>query len=187
MNNVNSKTKSLSSIISILLILISFALGVFYLKPTWDSSNQLSLSLNEKNDYRSQLNSKLVSLQELQQELQLSSEVSQVMTLSSIPEKLLQDQLIIDLSKIAKDNDMNMNGISFDIPTSSVAGNVSKVNLSTSITGNYSSLISYLRDIEGNSRKFTVKNISVQVGETDTGISRVNFNINMEAYFQGII
>lgn len=182
-----SNNKSAAPMVALVLILAALAGGIFYVKPTWDSVTQLSLAREEKIVTRNELNTKLVDLQQLQQELQMTSEVTRETTLSAVPEKLDQDQLILDLSRIAKDNDMLMTGINFGIPTSSFSGEVARVTISTNITGNQSSLISYLRDVEGNTRKLTVKNISVQIGETDTGISRVNFSINMEAYFQGVI
>lgn len=187
MSNSLSTGKSAAPMVAMVLILFAVIGSFLYVKPTWDSVTQLAAAREEKTITRNSLNTKLVDLQQLQQELQLTSEVVRETTLSAVPEKLDQDELILDVSKIAKKNDMLMNGINFGIPTSSHPGEVAKVTVSTNITGNQSSLISYLRDVEANTRKLTVKSISVQIGETDSGISRVNFSINMEAYFQGII
>ncbi len=187
MTSTLSQNKSSAPVVALVLIIIALAGGLFYVKPTWDGVTQLEAARDEKTQQRNELNAQLVELQQVQQELQETSEVTRQTTLSAVPEKLDQHVLIRDLSKMAKENDMLMNGLNFGIPTASFAGEVAKVSITTNITGNQSSLISYLRDIEGNTRKLTVKNISVQIGETDTGISRVNFNINMEAYFQGVI
>lgn len=181
------KNKSSAPAVALALFIAALAGTFFYVKPTWDQVVQLEAAREEKTLQRNELNAQLVSLQQLQQELQETSEVTRQATLSAVPEKLNESGLILDLSRIAKDNDMLMNAINFGIPTGASPGEVATVTISTNITGNQSSLISYLRDIEGNTRKLNVKNISVQTGETDTGISRVNFSINMEAYFQGII
>ncbi len=186
MSNSINKSSSLP-IVALLLFLAAFAGGMFYVKPTWDEVSNLQAAGEEKITERNELNSQLVELQILQQELQGASEVTRQKTLVSIPERLEQDKLINDLSKIASDNDMVMNGINFGVPTSAFEGEVSRVSINTNVTGSQSSLLSYLKAVEGNTRKLIVKSITVQVGETDIGISRVNFNVNMEAYFQGVI
>ena len=144
-------------------------------------------SLSEKIDERSQLNSKLVELQTLQQELQSSSEVSRQTTLVSIPEKYEQEKLIKDLAKIAVENDIIMNGISFGAPVLSQGGQVVKTTINSNLVGSQSALLGFLRDVESNSRKILVNSITVQIGETEAGFSLVNFNVNMEAYYQGFI
>ncbi len=186
MSNSINKSSGLP-IVALLLFLAAFAGGMFYVKPTWDQVSNMQAAGEEKVTERNELNSQLVELQTLQQELQGASEVTRQTTLTSIPERLEQDKLIDDLSRIASENDMLMNGINFGIPTTAFAGEVSRVSINTNVTGNQSSLLSYLKAVEGNTRKLVVKSITVQVGETDIGISRVNFNVNMEAYFQGVI
>lgn len=185
-NNLEKKSSPFP-LIALLLFLIAFAGAFFYVRPTWDEVTALENLRGEKTDDRNALNQQLVELQTLQQELQQVSEVTRETTLSAIPEKLEQDNLIKDLSRIASENDMLLNSVNFGIPTSSIGGEVATVTINANITGNQSSLISFLRDIEANSRKIIVNTVTVQIGETDVGVSRVNFSLNMEAYYQGII
>jgi len=185
-NPLNNKSSSMP-VVALLLFLVAMAGAIFYVKPTWDEVTNLDAQMVEKTDERNELNAELVELQKLQQELQESSEVTRQATLSAIPEKLEQDKLLQDLSTVATANDMILNSVNFGIPTAAFEGEVASASINANLTGNQSSLISFLRDIEGNTRKMVVNSVTVQIGETDVGITRVNFNLNMETYFQGQI
>lgn len=173
--------------VALVLFLVTLVAAVFWLRPSWDEVNSLSLGRDDLLNQKQQLNQKLTDLQHLQESLNAGSEVSKQTTLTAIPEKFEQDQLILDLNKIAKDNDIILNGVNFSIPSVLVPGQVSKATITSNLTGNQSQLISFLRSVENNTRKMLVKSITVQVGKTADGIGRVNFNVNIEVYFQGAI
>lgn len=181
-----SNKSSRLSLVSLLLFIVAFSAAWFYLKPTWDEVSSMGIARDEKLVERKDLNQKLVDLQKVQQELNLTSEVARETTLSAIPVQLEQEALIRDISSLAKKNDMTLGGLSFSISTGGGGEEVSKTTINTNVTGSYNNLISFLKGIETNDRKLLLKNITVQVGDTEYG-SRVNFNLNMEAYYQGRI
>jgi Tfp pilus assembly protein PilO len=166
-----------------LLIFIVVLLGaVFYVKPLWDDVNSLSLGRDDKIQQQQQLAAQLQSLQSIQQSMAQSSEVSQQTTLDSIPQRLEQDKLITDVTAIAKANDITLNSVTFSVSPSS-SDRVKTAGVNANLTGDFSGLLGFLKGAETNTRKLTVKNVSVQTGTTDTGIPQVNFNVNMSAYY----
>ena len=172
------------SMIALGLFLLSFVGAVFYVKPNWDDLQSLKAGRDEYNQQKADLNTRLASLQQIAADLQNASEVTKETTLSQIPENFDQDKLILDLNNIAKTNDVVLNNVSFSIPTTAKKGEVNKVGISASLAGSQSELISFLKSVEGNTRKITVKSIAVQVGKSQD-INVVNFNLSMETYFQG--
>lgn len=174
-------------LVALLFFLITLLAAIFYVKPLWDEVSSLSLGRDDKLNQKQTLSDQLTNLQQLQQNLTGSSEITKETTLASIPEKLEQDKLIVDLTDIALKNDIILNGVNFSISTTEIPGQVSKVGVNANLSGSESSLVSFLRGVEANRRKIIVKSITVQSGERATGVARVNFNLSMEAYYQGSI
>ncbi|MBU0667714.1 type 4a pilus biogenesis protein PilO [Patescibacteria group bacterium] len=185
-NPINQKRGSGLSAIALVLLIVAFVAAWFYVKPQWEEVSGMSKGRDELLTERQNASDKLVELQKLQQELSSSSEVSQETTLAAIPEKLEQEKLIRDLSDIAQKNNMLLGSINFGIGQTSTDSGIDKVQVNLNVTGSQSDLISFLRGLEGSSRKLVVKNIAVQLGEAALG-SRVNFNVSAEAYYQGSI
>ncbi len=184
---LTSSPKSRYSLIALLLFLLTFVGAVFYVRPLWDEVTSLSLGRNDKVSQKQNLEQQLSTLQELQQSLNVSSEVNKQTTLASIPEKLEQDKLIVDLTNIALKNDVVLNGVNFSISPSEIPGQVTRVAVNASLVGSESALVNFLRGVEANTRKLLVKSITVQLGDGNSALSRANFSVNMEAYYQGVI
>lgn len=174
-------------LIALIIFLIALAGALLFARPMWMEVDTLSKARDELTETKRGLNDKLVGLQTIQQNLQAGSEVTREKSLAAIPEALEQNKLILDMAEIAEKNDMILNGLNFSVPSAAAPGDVSKVTISTNVTGDEGSLISFLKGLEANGRKIVVDSITVQLGETDLGISRVNFNLNMAAYYQGTI
>lgn len=178
-------------LLSFLLFLIVVVGLVFYLRPLWDDVNSLSLGRDDMLSQKTALQDKLVSLQEVQQTLNQSTEVTKETSLASIPERLEEDKLIADVVKISRDNDVSMNGISFGIPVNSQSGEIAKASINLNLTGTEDQLNGFLRGIEANARKIVVKSITVQLAsettQTTTQQQLANFNLSMETYYQGVI
>lgn len=179
-NRGGSNFYSLAALVILLAVLVS---AIFVVKPMWDEVGSLSLGRDEMAKQRDVLNQKLVDLQQLEQGLNQSTEVSRQTTLEAIPEEFGQDNLILDLQKIAKDNYIVLNGVNFSVPSASSVSKISKASVNASLTGNEEKLVGFLRGVEANARKIVVKSITVQVGKVQD-IKRVNFNVNMEVYYQ---
>lgn len=152
------------------------------MKPLWDDVSNLSLGRDDKLQQQQQLTTQLQKLQQLQQNIHQSSEVSQQTTLDAIPQRFEQAKLITDLTNIAKSNDIVLNSVNFSVNSTST-DRVKRAAMNANLTGDFSGLVGFLKGVESNPRKIQVKTISVQTGTTDTGIPRVNFNVNMETYY----
>lgn len=187
MDNQGIKSSRKTPIIALVLLIAGLLIALLYVRPLYVDIGEMSSARDEMIDLKTDLEKKLSDLKALQAGLEGSTEISQEKSLIAIPEKLEQETLITDIAAIARENDMILSGLNFSIPLRSEAGEIAKVGINTNITGNEKNLVSFLKALEGISRKIIVRSISVQIGETEFGIPRVNFNLNMEAYFQGVI
>ncbi len=187
MSNSIGGTSRKYSVIALLLFVCALAGFIFYLKPTWDETDSLAKGRDDKLAQKQELQTKLTDLQLIQQQLNEASEVSRQTSLSAIPEKYEEDNLILDITGIARKNDIVLNSISFSAPTNSQEGDLAKVSINASLTGTEGDLIKFLKGVETNSRKLLVKTISVQLASKEAGINLASFNVSMEAYFQGMI
>ena len=176
------KKDNKSSIVSLLLVLAVIAVGLFWFKPNWDEQSALKVTEQVRLEEKAGVEATLKGLQEAQANLSASSEITQQTVLASIPERMEQDHLIDQISKVAKDNDVNLSSISFNIPINSTEA-IKKAGINLSMTGGEDDLMRLLKGLESNPRKLLIKSITVQFGQTE-GIKRVNFNISMDAYFQ---
>ncbi len=174
--------QSSKNLLTLIVFLVVFIGAVFYVKPLWDDVSSLSLGRDDKMQQKEQLTNQLKSLQDIQQSMSQSSEVSQQTTLNAIPQRLEQDKLITDLTGIATANDIALNSVNFTINAAS-SDRIKKAGVNANLTGDLGGLLGFLKGVESSTRKLSVKTISVQTGTTDTGIPRVNFNVNMEAYY----
>ena len=174
-------------LVSFLLFLVTLLGVIFYIKPLWDEVSSLALGRDDKISQKTDLQATLTDLQYVQESLNAGTEVSRETSLSSIPERLEEDKLITDIVKIARENNVFMGGINFNIPTSSPAGEIARAGININLTGTEGSLINFLRGIEANSRKIVVNSISVQMASTESGVPLANFNVSMETYYQGVI
>lgn len=180
MNNKNQ-----SSIISLVLLLIIVVIGLLWFKPNWDKVRALQVTEKARQETLNTTQKTLDDLKLAQEEIAGSSEIDQEMVLTSIPENFNQDLLINDLNSIAKDTNVNIGSVSFSAPTTS-SETIKRATINMSLTGGNDELIRFLKGIENNSRKITVKSITVQYGQIEE-ITRINFNLSMETYFQNAL
>ena len=171
--------KFLPALIIFIVVLIG---AVFFVKPLWGEVNDLSTGRDEKLQQKDQLTGQLQNLQEIQKAMTEGSEVAQQTTLNSVPQRFEQDKLISDLTTIAKAKNIVLNSVNFSVNAAST-DRVKKATVNANLTGDLGGLLDFLKGVEANARKLSVKTVSVQSGTTDTGIPRVNFNVNMETYY----
>ena len=172
-----------SALPTLLVFILVLVGGIFYVKPLWDDLDSLNQGLNQKQTQKETFAKQLQDLQDLQQSLNMGSEVSKEMTVNAIPERLDEDKLLTDLNKIAQTNQVVLNSISFGVGGSSL-NKIKRATVNVNLTGDDGAVINFLRGVEANQRKLVVKSVTVQVGKNESGLSRVNFNINMETYYQ---
>lgn len=176
------KKKSSSPVVSLFLLLALIGVGVFWFKPNLDQVNALRVTEQARQNDLDQADQTLATLKQAQANLADSSEIAQETVLTAIPENFQQDQLITEINNIAKNNDVNIGSISFSVPINS-EDPVKKATINISMTGDQNALLRLLKGLENNSRKMVIKNVTVQYGQTE-GLTRINFNIALETYFQ---
>lgn len=168
---------------TLIIFLIILGGGLYYVSPLWSEVDGLKTEVFSLQQQKDTFSKQYQDLQDLQKSLNASSEVSQQTTLASIPERFEQDKLLQDLTDLAQKANVTLNGVNF-----SLAGNtqdkIKRATVNVNVTSSDTALIDFLRAVEGNTRKLVVKSITVQTGKTDTGATRVNFNLNMETYYQ---
>ena len=173
---------SQKSLISLIIFIVVLLAAVFYVKPLWDDVSSLTLGRDDKMAKKTRLEPELQNLQSIQASMGESSEVSQQTTLNAIPQRMEQDKLITDLTAIAKTNDIILNNVNFSLNAAS-SEQIKRAGVNANLTGDLGGLLGFLKGVEANPRKLSVKTVSVQTGSTDTGIPRVNFNVTMDAYY----
>lgn len=174
--------KNNSAVISLLLLLALVAVGIFWFRPNFDEVNALKVTEQARQNDIDQLNQTLNTLKATQANLAAGTEIDQQAVLAAIPERFQQDQLIIDINDISQKNGVNIGSISFSAPMNSQEA-VKKATINISMTGDQDALMRLLKGLENNARKMVVKSITVQYGQTE-GVSRINFNVSLETYFQ---
>jgi Tfp pilus assembly protein PilO len=172
-----------SSVLSLVLILVLILSGIFWMKPNWDEVSALNVTLQNRETEKKGLEDDLQKLQTAQTSIDQGSEINKEIVLAAIPEKFQQDQLITQITGIAKKYDVNMSSISFSIPVNS-AEQLKTATISVSMTGSEGDLLRFLKGLESNARKLVVKNVTVQFGSSGD-LQRVNFNITLETFYQG--
>ena len=183
---MQKKSFDTKGLIAVLIFLVALVAGILYVNPLWSDVTSLAMGRDDQASQRDQLNKKLNDLQALQQSLNLQTEVSRKTNLDAIPVGFDEDLLINDINALADESRMLINGINFGTPDDVKYGEVGKISVNVNMSGDEGDLLTFLRKIESDSRKILVKSISVQnVEGEDTKIKRVNFNLNMETYFQG--
>jgi len=177
------KQNNTSTVVSLVLVLAILMGGFFWLKPNWDEVSALNLTLQARETTKQSTEVELQKLKDAQTTLDQGSEITKETVLTAIPDKFSQDQLITQITDLTKKFDINMSSISFSIPINSNEV-IKKATMNVSMTSSEGDFLSFLNALENNARKLVVKNITVQFGSSGD-LNRVNFNVSMEAFFQG--
>jgi Tfp pilus assembly protein PilO len=117
------------------------------------------------------------SLELLAQEIS-QSDAAKGEFLKLVPVGTSQDELILDLEKIADSLDFDLNAMNFNMSVDQVRGNT--INVAANFSGTYNDLIAFLEKIETADRLMRVTSMNVQLSNS----SDIVFNLNIEAYYQ---
>lgn len=178
-------SQKVQKFLALLFLLLAFAAYFFYVKPVGLALAEKDLKYADLTTQEATLSARLAQLEEAGKKLELDSDVKTQKVVNAIPEKLEQDNLILNMVDIAKKNDIEFRSISFSVVEGSEGDTVKKVGISASFEGNYGDLVNFLKAIEQNGRKIVVENISVQLaGEPVQGVERVNFALSMAAFYR---
>lgn len=167
-----------TTLVTLFLVLLVVLLGFLYFQPLRD---QVQEKQAEKQVLATQvfdLTEELAELEKLQEDLP-ESEVARKKILGKIPAELEQDQLVLDLSRLATEHVVDFSALSFGLGGTTEEG-LQRVTVNGSFSGSYDNLVKFVEAIEENEREIMVKSVGVQLSETGTA----RFNLNMEAYYQ---
>ena len=162
------------------IFLIVIVLGVvFFVNPMKLEMDQLNTDLDLKTLEVSTLEARVLELESLQEELSASGTTEEKL-LEQVPVGMNQDELLTNLSDLADESGITLNGVSFS-PTEGDESNI--VSISASFDGDYEDLIGFLETVEDNTRTFYVKTISVQLSE-EGSTAHASFGLVLDAYYQ---
>lgn len=181
-----SSWPKVQKLLTLVFLLVALALYFFYVKSVAAIVMEKELKNADLSSQEQLLSAKLTQLEEAGKQLELDSDVKTQQVINAIPDKLEQDNLILDLVEIAKKNDIQFNSIGFSIgDVEGVDGSLKKVGISAGFEGNYGDLVNFLKSIEQNGRKIVVENINIQLlGEPIEGVERVHFALSMQAFYR---
>ncbi|MFC1655763.1 hypothetical protein ACFL3C_02755 [Patescibacteria group bacterium] len=171
----NSKFKT-STLIGLVLIVVA-VVGIFlFLMPVKGSFDAGGTNLLQKQTQLNGLKTKLSSLQAVESSFK-GSEVTQIDVLNYVPESIEQGNVIKALAKLADDNEVSLNSLSFSLGLNREL-DINTLTVTTNISGKHQSLIEFIEGLETNGRKFNIKNLSVQTLENRLE----NISLTIEAF-----
>lgn len=178
------QTSAVKPIIGSLLIILTVAAYVFYVRPFSASVDVLRADITAKEEEVKTLTTKVQQYEAATKELGLSSEVERFEVTNSIPVGVRQDEVIRDLIDIAELNKISLSSLSFGKGKTQKEG-ISSLRISSSFSGSYEDLLDFLKSIEQNARLLRINSINVQLTKLDVlALERATFSLSMEAFFQ---
>jgi len=176
------KKSSLGTIVGVVFIFAAFVIYNVFVGALKEGISTANAAIDADQARIATIEETIASYEGARQELDLSSEVKLMDSLNSIPERMYQDRVILDVLKLSDDNDIEMNSITFGQGS---FGTIGALRINASFSGNYGDLINFLEDVEGNGRLFKVNSVTIQMGnESILELKRVNFSVSMEAFYQ---
>lgn len=178
------QTSAVKPIIGSLLIILTVAAYVFYVRPFSASVDVLKADIVAKEEEVKTLTAKVQQYEAATKELGLSNEVERFEVTNSIPAGVRQDEVIRDLIDIAELNKISLSSLSFGKGKTQKEG-ISSLRISSSFSGSYEDLLDFLKSIEQNARLLRINSINVQLTKLDVlALERATFSLSMEAFFQ---
>jgi len=167
--------KKLNILLTCLLV-IGFITAAFFiyevsiLKKTANKINSINMEIGE-------LNEKLLFLNEYEKKHnEILSMLDKYKT--ALPNSAKESSIIIFINKLANDNDIKLNSITFQDRQKD--GELLKIPMSISLTGDYFDIVNFITGIKTHERIINISSISVQ--RENESSQRVNAYINLNAY-----
>lgn len=160
----------------VLLILIGLGILVF-VKPLMVSIKDLKLQTASAGTELQSLQAEQDRLAEMAVKIG-DSDAQKKDLLKAIPVGNNQEEILSELSALAKTQGLVMNSVNFALSTSADFGN--SITIAANFEATYDKLITFLQKIENAERLYKVKSINVQLTSSSTSV----FNLNLEAYYQ---
>lgn len=169
-------------------ILIVFAVGFLWIRPTIDSILQKQTMITEEQDKKTKLDTKLATLNELsKRRTELLAELTSVNV--ALPTQKDVPTLIIQLQKIAQESDVQIQGIQLSPgklinDTATTAKTGPEISLNVAIRGNYEAIKTFIGKVYKGKRLINMDSIVVTSGSADDG--SLTTALTMNTYYQPI-
>ncbi len=160
----------------ICLLVISLVTAGFFiyeinaLKNTVNGINSLNMKVSE-------LHAKLVYLNEYEKKhAEILNMLDKYKT--ALPDSAKESSIITSINKLAIDNTIKLNGITFQDRQKD--GDLVKIPISISLTGDYFSIVNFIADIRNHDRIYNISRITIQ--REKEGSKSVTAYITLNAY-----
>lgn len=166
-----------SQLLSVLLLLMMSVGAMVFVIPKRAEVKELQTKVEERASALASTELDYVSLQSLAEEVGSSASAKEKL-LDAVPVGTAQDELILELSEIARKAGFQLNALNFSEGEDQEMG--SYLGVSANFSGDYDKLIAFLQRIENADRLMRVTNLSIQLTSTDS----IVFNVNIAAFHQ---
>lgn len=166
-----------SQLLSVLLLLLMMVGGMVFVWPMHGTVGELNEQADASAATLADLEADFVALQALAEEVG-GSESAMDSLLDSVPVGPAQDELLIELSEVARKAGFELNAMNFSEGVDPILG--SYIGVAANFAGDYDKLVAFLQRIENADRLMRVTNLSIQLTSTDS----IVFNVNIEAFHQ---
>jgi len=164
------------SMIGLSILLAAILVYSFWVKPTQAKVSEIQANLDS---VKSQLQSS--ELENVDKNIKLSSLEKNLLE-QGIPTGFDQEKLIKDISRMAIENLVQINNISFNRTSSADSLEIKTVQMSLNGKASDGNLRSFLHQLENSNRVFIIKNINLSFNELGA-LLQTSFTLNIEAYF----
>lgn len=180
--------------ITIILLLGSIVIGLFYLRPQWQQFTNVREETENMRNISAELDQLIQNRDALTKTINTVSRNDLQKIDSALPEGSRSADFLVLLEALAQKNKVVMRQVNLSEPTSQAGGlprpggTVSLPSSNTfrelpivlNVGGSYESFKSFLRDLEKNLRVVDIQNISF----SGSGINQFEFSVRGKTYYQ---
>ena len=183
-NNVGRRKKQSSggTIVGVFLFFLAFAIYNIFVSALGDGIKTASAEIKINEEKLATISETIASYDLARAEVDAAGLVELNDSLTKIPERMYQDRVILNMLKLAKSNDLEMNSLTFGKGS---FGTIGTLRINSSFSGKYSDLKDFLDSVEKNERLLKIDSVTVQFGrDSILDAQKVNFSVSMEAFYQ---
>lgn len=164
--------------IGTLFLIGTLVLVFFHTRPSSETFAKLRAELD-------QVKSEVSVMETPQEELAATGELTEVEQKElnqAIPDRLAQDQILLELDRAAKAADVTFQALSMNLDR---AASLPTVNISGSFRGSAAGVARFVKMLEVNAaRKFVVKDAGVSRAETAEGVPLVTLSATIQSFYR---
>ena len=168
----------MSSIFPILLLLGGIA-GFALARPVWEDVSRLQAEREDLNQITASIDKSRERKDELLAELALLPKDGLARLKQMVPEESRREDILLMLTNIGRKNGVTVKSVTFTEARAQVEGDFASVDTSVAISGNYPSLVQYVKDVESALRLSDIERATVSA----TGKNPMEMQIVLRSYY----